>query len=267
MNSTTTKEARTLGGPPTGELPPSGVAVRHQATTAAVAETEQAAAAAVPASEKHQWVILKAPSANIAQTASAQHRDEGNPPEVHTQNSHSNQSSGSHQERRLNQGSLAQSGSHGFRVTYDEAMPIGEGPDSGSDSADTSSQGVKRSRCVVPDAVKLLCIAFHAQIVPTAISCSEMASQLELLVKAEQYPGPTSRCVYVWCCVPPHIRCLSTTSSLSALLKLLLHASVAFDGARYNASSQAPDEQRRDRAVCFNVALPFRVTLPFHWLF
>ena len=147
LNSTTTKEATALGGPP------AGVAGRHQATAAAVPEKEQpaaaaaaAAAAAVPATEKQQWVILKAPSANIAQTANAQPRDEGNHPEAHTQNSHSNQSSGSHQERRLNHGSLGQSGSHDFQVTYDEAMPVGEGRDSGSDSADTSSQGVKRSR-------------------------------------------------------------------------------------------------------------------------
>ena len=148
LHSTTSTEALHVGLS-TGDLLPSGIAACQQASAAAVAEKEQAAAAAaaaVHAAERQQQAKLRAPS-NAAQTASVQQQDEANQAELHRQNTHSNQSSESHQERRLIQGSLGMSGSHDFHVASDQAILAKGSPDIGSsDSADMSSKGAKRSR-------------------------------------------------------------------------------------------------------------------------
>ena len=152
LNSTTSTEARALhAGVGAGDLLSFGIAARQQASGAAVAEKAQSiapvAAAAIPAAERQQAPILRALPPAAAQTASAQYQDKANHSEVHRQNPHSNQLSESHQERRLDQGGLGKSGSHSFRLAFDEAVLAKGSLDSGSsDSADMSSKGAKRSR-------------------------------------------------------------------------------------------------------------------------
>ena len=155
LNSTTSTEARALRvGVGPGDLPSFGIAARQQASAAAVAEKEQAtaaaaaaAAAAIPAAERQQSPILMAPSAAAAQTACAHHQDAANHKEGTKQNPHSNQSSESHQQRRLDQGSLGKSGSCDCCLASDEAMLAKGSLDSASsDSADMLSKRAKRSR-------------------------------------------------------------------------------------------------------------------------
>lgn len=140
LNSTTSKEAgELLTAPSTRDLPPSDDdSERKQA----------AAAAAAAAVEGQQHTMLREhPAGEPAEEV--QHEDEGGNEEAHRQNPPSNQSSGSHQEGRRDQGDVGPCGSQEYCVAFGEQTQQTlqhEAPDSGSDSDDMSAKGGKRCR-------------------------------------------------------------------------------------------------------------------------
>ena len=186
-NSTTSKEARALqAGFPMGDLSSNADAEKELA--AADAGREQAPASAAVAEARQQQLHAKhgAQSANVV-TANAHHHDEGDQEEAHRQNSQSNQSSESHQERRLDQGGLGQSGSHDFNFVYNEATFVKGSPDSGSDSADISSKGAKRSRSGFGSALQCWILFSSALQNPPQLATAGKLASASALVTVDQH--------------------------------------------------------------------------------
>lgn len=187
-NSTSSKEARALhAGFPMGDL--SSNADPEKELAAADAGREQAPASAAVAEARQQQLHAKhgAQSASVVLTTNAHHHDEGDQEEAHRHNSQSNQSSESHQERRLDQGGLGQCGSHDFNFVYNEATFVKGSPDSGSDSADISSTGAKRSRSGFGSALQCWILFSSALQTPPQRATAGKLASASALVTVDQH--------------------------------------------------------------------------------